>query len=399
MNQQRKAKLKKRAEREQRSEQRKLEFAEGALRHAGLYEAFRRMPAHLQRWSLNLVHPAAEILLDPSAEDCEFARGMQRGFLGFQRRPFKLPDRLVTPLEMLSFLEPLSVVIAQAVESVRAANPSERNTGLLDFVAQLRAFVQQHLASIHSDFVGSVWTLLLWNSRFDQRMLWSTYARVVEKGRSVVQVRVHRKTPERRKIIVNGQPRPAFRCCLPQGANGLQEVAWRAGDIGFPDDAREYPVFMQSHALEQVEKRVPCSHPIYPIVCSLMTPKFVPLGEDRFLFEYHYLNHKLGYFVGVKLEDCVLLKTFLFLTMQGTPESDLLYRKLRLTRSDIEYLQLDELAAFRDPEVRNDPALVELLDDCGCGHLLTFSAADLSQELATGYAGTLRRYLGTIDAI
>ena len=75
----------------------------------------------------------------------------------------------------------------------------------------------------------------------------------------------------------------------------------------------------------------------------------------------------------------------------------MLYRKLRLKRRDIEYLKLDELAAFRDNEVRHDPSLVELLDKCGCGHLLTLTAPDLPKEIPTGYADTLRKFLGTLD--
>ena len=400
MSQPRKAKLKKRAEREQRSTQRKSDLAENALRHAGLYEAFQKIPSALQPGLLGMVQQAPEIVLDSSAEHCEFARGLQRGFLEYVRRPSRNPDLAVTPLEMVSFLIPLRFCVEGLEKNIQAGQsvlPAAQNARFLEFAVQLRAFVQEHDQRIQHDFVGEVWALMLWNSQLDERILWSTFTNLADEHKYVVKVLLHRTKPERKKIVVDGQPRPAFRCCLPVGTLGLREVAWHARDFGFPDDPREYPVFMQSHVLEQTEKRAPCSKPIFPIVSSLTNPKFLRLSDDRFLVEYRHLTYKLGYFVAVRLADCVLLKTFLFLTMQGTPESDLLYRNLRLTRSDIEYMKLDELAAFRDPEVRNDPALVKLLNDCGCGHLLTLTAADMPKEIPTGYAETLRRYLGTLD--
>ena len=328
MSQQRNAKLKKRAERQQRSDQRKLEFAENALRHAGLYEAFRKIPVVLQPGLLDFVQQAPEVVLDASAEHCEFARGLQRGFPEFQRRPSRIPDRAVTPLEMLSFLIPLKFCVAGLAENIEAGQSklsADQNARFLEFVAQVRAFVQAHDQRIQHEFVGEVWTLMLWNSQFDERILWSTFTNQADAKRYVVKVMLHRTTPERVKIIAGGQSRPAFRCCLPVGALGLREVAWNARDCGFPDDPREYPVFMQSHVLEQAEKRAPCSKPIFPIVSSLTNPKFLRISDDHFLVEYRHLTYKLGYFVAAKLADCVLLKTFLFLTMQGTPESDLLY--------------------------------------------------------------------------
>ena len=201
------------------------------------------------------------------------------------------------------------------------------------------------------------------------------------------------------RIVVEDHPRLAFRCCTLIPSGGLNEVAWTGREIGFSDDDadRKYPIYMQSNVLEQLDKRAPCLRIIFPIVNSFMAPKFHRVNGDRFLVEFRHTTYKLGYFVALRLEDRILLKTFLFLTMQGTPESDLLYHKLHLTRRDIEYLNLDELAAFRDPEVRHDPTLVKLLNDCGCGHLLTLTASDLPKEIPTGYADPLRNYRGTDD--
>src|SRR5207302_802619 len=66
----------------------------------------------------------------------------------------------------------------------------------------------------------------------------------------------------------------------------------------------------------------------------------------------------------------VVLRTFLFLTMEGTPEARELSRRLGLSRPDIEYEGLDRLETFLSPSFRADAELAELLRECGCGSLL-----------------------------
>ena len=46
------------------------------------------------------------------------------------------------------------------------------------------------------------------------------------------------------------------------------------------------------------------------------------------------------------MEDSVLIHTFLFLTMDGTPEGTELWRQLRLSRGDKAYLGLDDIVTF-----------------------------------------------------
>jgi hypothetical protein len=65
------------------------------------------------------------------------------------------------------------------------------------------------------------------------------------------------------------------------------------------------------------------------------------------------------------IHDLVLIRTFLFLTMQGTSESDLLREKLRLRRSDIEFNQLDDVYTFLFSDLARDPELALALENAG----------------------------------
>ena len=51
------------------------------------------------------------------------------------------------------------------------------------------------------------------------------------------------------------------------------------------------------------------------------------------------------------------MKTFLFLTMQGTPEARCLRRKLGLSRADIEYFKLDNCFTLACSDLGEDPEL------------------------------------------
>jgi hypothetical protein len=105
------------------------------------------------------------------------------------------------------------------------------------------------------------------------------------------------------------------------------------------------------------------------------------------------MGQRLGYFGAVKLDDRVVLKTFLFLTMQGTPESKKLRQRWKLHRPDIEYNELDNLETFLKGEIQGDPQLVHVLEACGCGPLLALrNPASLSQAVRAN-AEMIKKYL------
>jgi hypothetical protein len=126
---------------------------------------------------------------------------------------------------------------------------------------------------------------------------------------------------------------------------------------------------------------------------SLSEPRFVRRTGDDFLIEVRLGFDKLGYLVGTVSGGIVLLRTFLFLTMQGTPESDRLRAELRLHRADIEYTMLDSLRAFANSDMSKDETLVRVFEKCGCGHL--FSILDLEDQarFLPGQAKAVRDHL------
>ncbi len=401
MSQDRKAKLKKREEKQRRALERKRELFDGALAHAGLTAAFERCQAQVQEALQQAILPIPEMVLDPSANGMPDALAIQRRFGELLEKLPKAGEADVTPLDFFCVLWALKARIEGTEKGMRERGQNmhaEPWAGLFAFGNELLKDIERHKLEALGHFLVELWSEILVHSVVDDRVFWYEFQYDPTPGKKIFQRYVLKvMKPERTRITCDGAARPAFRASI-FGPRGLSHLTWTAADLGFDGAPQEYPVYVQSHALEQLARRVPSFH-TPAIVCSLTRPKFTRQSEDSFLVEYRQgsADHKLGYFVGVRLPDKVLLKTFLFLTMQGTPESDLLYSKLRLTRRDIEFIRLDELSVFLDQDVRQDAGLVKLFDECGCGHLLKAADPDFGSEGRHGHAEQLRKYLGNVD--
>jgi hypothetical protein len=119
------------------------------------------------------------------------------------------------------------------------------------------------------------------------------------------------------------------------------------------------------------------------------------LKEGRFLVDMVVNGGKrVGYLVGSRLADRVLIKTFLLLTMQGTPESQELYRRLRLRRPDIEYLGPDDIQTLATTDLVRDPEIARIFEECGCRDLLRFVTEDSWGDIRSGYANRFKAFLG-----
>jgi hypothetical protein len=92
-------------------------------------------------------------------------------------------------------------------------------------------------------------------------------------------------------------------------------------------------------------------------------------------------------------DDFVIVSTFLFLTMQGTPEARRLRRELGLTRTDIEHYKLDHLFTLALSDVGEDPELNTALARCGCGHLLGLLEPAQRFSWLSRFSAPLRRVI------
>jgi hypothetical protein len=149
-----------------------------------------------------------------------------------------------------------------------------------------------------------------------------------------------------------------------------------AGDVDSP-----LPIYIQQHALNRFEERT--SFPLGLAQVLL----YKDLNENT--VSYHKRNghslvecragsgHKVGYYVMSYHEDKLVIRTFLFLTNDSTPEGKRLLKKTHLARLDTQYLMIDRFWTFYTHDVGNDPELRKLFTSAGCASLF-----DLSDEFS-----------------
>jgi hypothetical protein len=177
-------------------------------------------------------------------------------------------------------------------------------------------------------------------------------------------------------------------------------VTWKPADVQVPGPDRPCPVHVQSHAIRQFYERlaIPPSlnEPTVVMFQSLMRPNVVTRNPDgSLLIECRGAAGRLGYFVARFLSEEFLVNTFLFLTMKGTPEAARIYEHLRVGRHAVEMMKLDDLSTYLLSDVRDDPDLVKLLSDCGCGHLFAMAGqTPFKVPALMRQARDLRRILG-----
>ena len=134
------------------------------------------------------------------------------------------------------------------------------------------------------------------------------------------------------------------------------------------------------------------------MVDCLEYPVLTPREPGKYLVDVCLGDHKVGYFVAQVLPDLVLIRTFLFLTMQGTPEADRLRDKLGMSRTDVERYKLDHFYTLTASNIADDPLLSRVLAECGCGHLLSFPQFDVRLDWVEHHGAKMKELFGIREA-
>jgi hypothetical protein len=240
-------------------------------------------------------------------------------------------------------------------------------------------------APIHDAVIGP----LVAHSRLDGQLLSATFRQEpTTHGKYAIRLLVKADEPQERKVTLDGAARPMYRVGTCNEWKGLQWLSWN-----------DRPVFAQSHALRQLQTRINLPKMAAYLQCwmhdALRDTNIVERQGNDSLVEFRIHGHRLGYLVVTELPDCVAVRTFLFLTMQGTPESRDLQKHLRLSRRDVDWLGLSELSAFTQTDLKDDVVLRDLMERCGCGHLFELDELDGSAFAPEpkAFASEMRKYL------
>ena len=374
---------------------RKISF-EPFLRGLGLHDAFGRLSRRAQEalWRCKCPDPILEY--DPSFPDLQSDRELRR----------KLETALATPEITVG---EVSMPVREFIPLIAGLKGALDNTDLTPFQPITREFFETARQRVEDCYIenwneatarlmSALNTPLVAHSRLDTRLL----AVVLDlklfpaTGKGTVRGTVTATEPQMMRVSLDGTPRPAYRAAITWSNVGVKWISWNRDQVGPRATRDEMPVYVQSHALKQLQRRVnlPSLEPYAECWMSesLGDPRITEWKGDDALVEYRLKGRHLGYLVVTLLADMVVVRTFKFLTMEGTPEARKLKNRLGLTRRDIDWLRLDELSAFTHSDLNSDAELCAILSECGCGHLLSINEFDPAPA-PRGYAAELRRYL------
>jgi hypothetical protein len=178
--------------------------------------------------------------------------------------------------------------------------------------------------------------------------------------------------PECIHIDFKGNTRPAYRVRWAFSGNGIINATFKPSECNIKNPIENLDVYIQSHALERLAERIDCidigvTHT--NIYLSAVEPKVFYVNQTM-LLEYRFWGTKAGYFVTDIVGNKLILRTFLFVTNNGTPEGQLLEKNTGLQKLDKKYLAIDKLSTFMSSDIAKNPEVQKIFQDAGCQCLM-----------------------------
>ena len=186
------------------------------------------------------------------------------------------------------------------------------------------------------------------------------------------------------RIKIHGKPRLVYRMILPrlyepEFLNFIVKDFKECHDA----DKDEIPVYIQSHALNRMKERLDLLDNEalnYNMFRNLYCFKhFYDVGS-YLLIPFHLYDVKVGYFCGQIVDDCFVIRTFLFITHFSTPEGSELKDICGLGRKDVDYWKIDRLSTFMNVDAKKYPLLLEMFEKAGCGDLFKLQNEEFTTE-------------------
>lgn len=140
------------------------------------------------------------------------------------------------------------------------------------------------------------------------------------------------------------------------------------------------PVYIQKHAAQRVKERLNLDTAHIDVTFYLLYILFnwrdIIRTHNRFLVPLDCSGVRLGYFVGVLIDDCLVLRTFLFITHKQTPEGRKLSQLAMLQAKDIEYWKIDQLEHLQNLDKEEYPRIYSLFEKAGCANIFNYKRSD-----------------------
>lgn len=188
----------------------------------------------------------------------------------------------------------------------------------------------------------------------------------------IVKVKHHR--PVRRSISIDGKRRPVVQFGWPIANGGIWYFKIQSAEIKaiYKGEKKELEVYIQSHAVKRFEER---TKPLSLLACRLFMAKLfqnfhvAQIKDEKIFLALYYGHVRIGYFVADIIDEKVIIKTFLFITHQSTPEGRLLEKLSGLGKTDISYWRFDSVSSFLSNPPEDDSLIKKIMQEAGIHQL------------------------------
>jgi len=186
---------------------------------------------------------------------------------------------------------------------------------------------------------------------------------------------LHNYIPKSVSIQIDGINRPAFllEWGIPQV--GPKNLCIKPSELNINCPTADMPmkIYIQNHALVRLAERIDCVDICFVhlfVIASLHEPKVFYDNNHNLLIEYRLSGSRAGYFRADIVDGNIVLRTFLFITNNGTPEGQLLAKNIGVNKLDKKFLAIDKLSTFMTSEMMESEFLINTLNDSGCHSLI-----------------------------
>lgn len=181
--------------------------------------------------------------------------------------------------------------------------------------------------------------------------------------------------PESTSVVIEDKTRPVIRLGYSFPNFGIEYITLEPSDLNIVTPIADTPldVYIQPHALLRLSERIDCFmtgtlH--YNMFLSFKEPKVFFDSHNNILIEYRFLGMKAGYFPVDIIDGKIVIRTFLFVTNNGTPEGLMLEKITGLQKLDKKYLAIDKLSTFMTSDIGNNEKVRKIFINAGCQCLL-----------------------------
>lgn len=216
------------------------------------------------------------------------------------------------------------------------------------------------------------------NSEIGKQLIWFNFSSIPDPiSKTFLQhiIEIHNVLPEQIPFTIDGNTRPITRVGWGFANFGVEYNCIKPSELGIDSSFATIPlnVYIQNHALLRLSERIDSImlglvH--FQLFISLKFPKAIRDKNNNILLEYRIFDSKAGYLRADIVDGIILIRTFLFITNNGTPESEKLEEFYGLQKLDKKYLAIDKLSTFMSSDINSNDKINQLFKKTGLECLL-----------------------------